>query len=122
MKISQPMLIGMFIVLAIVAYLILANAPGPYDSFARCLAENGVKMYGASWCPHCNDEKHMFGASWRYMDYVECGAPDGSELQVCKDAGVTAYPTWEFANGTKEAKVFSLEELGARTGCPLTEG
>ena len=23
------------------------------DAFAKCLSDNGIKMYGAYWCPHC---------------------------------------------------------------------
>ncbi|MFH1400946.1 MAG: hypothetical protein ABIH41_05485, partial [Nanoarchaeota archaeon] len=33
------------------------------DDFARCLTQSGATMYGASWCPHCNDQKEMFGSS-----------------------------------------------------------
>ena len=33
------------------------SGPSQYDGFAKCLSENGVKMYWAYWCPHCNDQK-----------------------------------------------------------------
>lgn len=105
----------------IAAYFILSSSPGIYDALAKCLSEKGVKMYGASWCPHCNDEKHMFGSSWKYMNYVECSAPGGGQAQECAQAGIRQYPTWEWANGTREAKVFTLEQLGAASGCPLNQ-
>ena len=34
-----------------------------YDAFARCLKDRQVKMYGAYWCPHCAEQKEMFGES-----------------------------------------------------------
>src|SRR3989344_3569664 len=39
--------------------------PGKYDPFAQCLTDNGAKMFGAYWCPHCSDQKKMFGSSWK---------------------------------------------------------
>ena len=33
-----------------------------YDSFAQCLATKQAKMYGLYWCPHCVEQKEMFGA------------------------------------------------------------
>jgi len=32
-----------------------------YDAFAKCLASKQAKMYGLYWCPHCIDQKEMFG-------------------------------------------------------------
>jgi hypothetical protein len=118
--ISQPVLIaGIFIALVVAGYFLLANAPGKYDSFAQCLSDKGVKMYGAFWCPHCKDQKEMFGSSWKYVDYVECSTPDGSaQLQVCTDAGIKGYPTWDIG-GTKKDGVLTLGELSQETGCPL---
>ena len=43
-----------------------------YDSFAKCLAAQQAKMYGLYWCPHCAEQKGMFGASFRYVPYQEC--------------------------------------------------
>ena len=42
-----------------------------YDSFAKCIASKNAKMYGLYWCPHCGDQKREFGASFRYVPYVE---------------------------------------------------
>ena len=30
-------------------------------------------MYGLYWCPHCIDQKVMFGDHFSYVTYVECG-------------------------------------------------
>lgn len=99
-----------------------------YDTFARCLGEKQVKMYGAYWCPHCAEQKEKFGASFANVPYVECGIPGnsrGGETQQCKDEGIKKFPTWVLpptaANPQweRQERVFSLEELSARSGCAL---
>jgi hypothetical protein len=93
-----------------------------YDAFARCLSDKGVKMYGAWWCPHCQEQKAMFDAAFKYAPYVECGLPkDTSKAQpVCTDAGIKHFPTWQFPPvGDRVEGVVPLEDLSLRTGCPL---
>lgn len=93
-----------------------------YDAFARCLKDRGATMYGAYWCPHCQDQKKMFGASFEFAPYVECGVQGDTRArtQVCQDAGIKHYPTWQFPpTGERVERVFELEELSERTGCPL---
>ena len=31
-----------------------------YDHLTACLRDNGSVMFGASWCPHCADQKKLF--------------------------------------------------------------
>lgn len=85
------------------------------DALAKCLTEKGAVMYGASWCSHCAEQKALFGSSFQYVTYVECAEGDG-QAQVCKDAGVTAYPAWkidgQLSYGTKP-----LAELARLAGC-----
>jgi hypothetical protein len=93
-----------------------------YDAFAQCLSDRGVKFYGAWWCPHCTEQKEEFGASIDQVPYIECGVKGDTraKTQVCKDAGITHYPTWQFPPmGERVERVFSLEELRDRTGCSL---
>ena len=100
-----------------------AVAKGEYDTFASCLAERGAKFYGAFWCPNCAAQKELFGASAKKLPYVECSPPNRKgQYAVCRDAGITRYPTWEFADGTRVAGVQPLEALAEKTGCPLHEG
>ncbi len=93
---------------------------GKYDAFVKCLADKGVKLYGAYWCPHCQEQKKMFGDSFKYVNYIECTA-EGSNKQneVCVAAGISGYPTWIFADGRKESGAKSLEELSKISGCAL---
>lgn len=92
-----------------------------YDSFAQCLAAKQAKMYGLYWCPHCADQKAMFGASFRYVPYVEC-AMKGSPKELapeCKVAGVTLFPSWQFGMDPPHEGVLALQVLSQKTGCSL---
>lgn len=93
-----------------------------YDGFARCLTQRQLKMYGAFWCPHCSDQKELFGDSFEYAPYIECGVKGNTrqETSACSDAGIKNFPTWQFPpTGERVERVFSLEELSERSGCPL---
>jgi uncharacterized membrane protein/glutaredoxin len=81
-------------------------------ALARHLAEVGAKNYGAYWCPHCHEQKELFGQqAFALIDYVECD-PKGKNArpQMCKEAGVAGYPTWQI-NGQVYPGVQRLETL-----------
>lgn len=104
------------------AYYLGHRSQHKYDAFARCLGDRGVRMYGAYWCPHCQEQKEKFSASFKYAPYVECGVKGDThaEEQVCKDAGIKHFPTWQFPpTGERVERVFTLEELSDRSGCSL---
>lgn len=92
------------------------SAPGPEDPWVRSLAEhltkNNAKFYGASWCPHCNEQKNLFGSSVKRIPYVECspGGPRAPQAQDCKDKNIQSYPTW-IINGQRLTGVQSLDAL-----------
>lgn len=91
-----------------------------YDAFAKCLAARQAKMYGLYWCPHCIDQKQMFGASFRYVPYVECAIKGSKELAPeCKIAGAKLFPSWQFGTDPPKEGVLSLEALSDKTGCSL---
>ncbi|HLZ43935.1 MAG TPA: hypothetical protein VKQ11_23425 [Candidatus Sulfotelmatobacter sp.] len=91
-----------------------------YDSFAKCLAGKQAKMYGLYWCPHCADQKAMFGSAFQYVPYVECAIKGSRELApACKIAGVRLFPSWQFENEPPKEGVLSLEALSQKTGCSL---
>jgi hypothetical protein len=91
-----------------------------YDNFAKCLASKQTKMYGLYWCPHCAEQKAMFGKAFRYVPYVECAIKGSRELTpACKAAGVKLFPSWQFGADSPKEGVFPLEELSDKTGCSL---
>lgn len=80
---------------------------------AKHLKQTDAKMFGAFWCPHCADQKKLFGIqAIAEMPYVEC-APEGPQpqLELCqaeltkaseklrpiigRDAG---FPTWKIGD------------------------
>lgn len=112
-------IIGLIVVGAI--FLVKeGNKPGELNTFAQCIEQSGAKFYGAFWCPHCQNQKQLFGKSAEFLPYVECSTPDSQgQLDVCKQAGITGYPTWVFPNGSKVSGEQTLEELAEKTGCEL---
>ncbi len=118
--------IGVVVVVVVGALVFLQNAsnkPNRLDSFAACLGEKDAKFYGAFWCPHCADQKKLFGTSTKLLPYIECSTPDSKGVnQVCVDAGIKSYPTWIFADGTRQTGVISLENLAEKTSCVIPTG
>jgi len=90
------------------------------DGFAKCVTKSGAKMYGAWWCPHCADQKELFGFAFQYVNYIEC-SPKGqkTENDTCKQAGVKNFPTWQFYDGTRLEGTLQLKELSGKTACKL---
>jgi thiol-disulfide isomerase/thioredoxin len=114
--------IVVFLVVGIIWLVKIPSKSGKLDAFATCIKDSGAIFYGAFWCPHCQNQKAMFGASAKLLPYVECSTPDGnSQLPICIDAGVESYPTWEYADGTRETGEISLERLSEKTACPLSQ-
>lgn len=98
------------------------TAEGGNDSrvaLAECLTEKGAKLYASYWCPHCVQQKKAFGAGADKLDYVECAIPGNprEQTQECKDAGITDYPTWVFADGSRVTSEQTLEFLAEQTEC-----
>jgi uncharacterized membrane protein/glutaredoxin len=75
-------------------------------ALADHLRESGATFYGAYWCPHCQEQKQMFGTAASRLPYVECDAR-GTNAQpaACQAAGVRAYPTWVIGGQTIEGEI-----------------
>lgn len=114
--------IGIVIAAGLGAMLLVYRPAGPSNlaPFAQCLKEKGAVFYGAFWCPHCQTQKAMFGSAVNELPYVECSTPDGrNQLPACRDANITGYPTWQFADGSRLSGEVQLETLAEKTGCSL---
>ena len=129
MKVSKSMWVGWIsipVALFVVIFFATGNgmleAAGQYDEFAQCLAEEGVTMYGAYWCPHCMEQKQMFGASWNHVNYVECSLSNKAGItNACSDANIKAYPTWEFQNGLRIEGEIPFEKISSLSGCKIDQ-
>ena len=119
------LLVIIFIVGAIAAVRLSEekNAPtsAAVSALAECLTQKGAKMYGAYWCSHCQRQKKLFGDAADKLPYVECGVQGdpAAQAQVCKDAGITGYPTWVLPNGERQSGEIKLADLAAKSGCPF---
>jgi hypothetical protein len=100
-------------------YLGLRKRASRLDAFAQCLAAKQVKMYGLYWCMHCAEQKEIFGESFKYVPYEECGIKGSrSEAPSCIQEGVKNFPAWQFASERHEG-VLSLQVLSEKSGCSL---
>jgi hypothetical protein len=89
------------------------------DNFAKCVATKST-FYGSFWCPHCEDQKKLFGDSFKYIHYVECAVPRSRQISFeCMAARIRVTPTWIFSDGERREGVQSLQQLGDKTGCRL---
>ena len=86
-------------------------------ALAEHLTASGAKIYTAYWCPHCHDQKELFGRqATEKLTVVEC-APDGrnSQRELCEAKKIEAYPTWEI-NGQLDSGVKPLAKLAEASG------
>lgn len=86
-------------------------------ALAEHLSDRGVVMYSAWWCPHCNDQKQLFGReAVEQLTIIECAA-DGRDNQkeLCDSKGIQGFPSWEI-DGVLEAGVKPLGQLAERSG------
>ena len=84
---------------------------------AEHLTAKGAVMYSAYWCPHCHEQKELFGkeASAK-LKIVEC-APDGrnNQADLCRAKNIQGFPSWEI-NGKLDSGVKPLQKLAELSG------
>ncbi len=117
---STKTILGIFVALAVIAAIRFipwgtTTANAAVETFAKCLAAKNVVMYGAEWCPHCKNQKQLFGTAFKYVPYVEC--PENT--QKCIAAGIEGYPTWITPDGTKLVGEQSFQQLSEASSCPF---
>ena len=68
---------------------------GPLDDFAKCLKNNGAKMYGSYTCSVCKKQRELFGPSFHHVGEIECH-PRGEnpQTQLCLEKDIKKTPTW----------------------------
>jgi len=119
---TRYIMIAIVIIIAFAAayYFLWYKHTSRLDAFAKCLTAKQAKMYGAFWCPHCEEQKEKFGSSFQYAPYIECGIKGSKGIEpVCTQAGIKRFPTWIFADGTRVEGKHELDFLGQETGCSL---
>jgi len=97
---------GIVIVLALHFYY--SGTPGTpaaaedpkLSSLVDHLVKIDAKFYGAFWCPHCKEQKRLFGASADRLPYIECSPHGrrGPQSVKCQARRIRTYPTWIIDN------------------------
>ena len=66
-------------------------------TFSQCLADNGVKAYGAGWCGYCKQFKEAFGGAEQIAPfYIECQNADQTPTEyasLCQEEEIRGFPT-----------------------------
>ena len=86
-------------------------------ALAQHLTAIGAKKYGAFWCPHCFEQKQLFGQeAFDEVTYIECaeGGKD-PQPQACQAAGIQSFPTWEI-DGKFYPGIKTPDELAELSG------
>jgi hypothetical protein len=86
-------------------------------ALAEHLSSTGAVMYSAYWCPHCHEQKELFGKqATDKLKVVEC-APDArnSQAALCESKKIQAFPSWEIA-GRIDSGVKPLAKLAELSG------
>lgn len=98
-------------------YAITTDSGASEIALAQHLKKVGAKMYGAFTCPHCQNQKHLFGQeAARQINYIECH-PEGKNTRtnLCQAAKIQGLPTWEI-NGQFYQGEKTLQELADLSG------
>ena len=87
------------------------------DALADHLTKIDAKFYGASWCPHCKEQKRMFGAAADRLPYIECSpqGPGSRQAPICEMMHIEGYPTW-IINGRQYKGALTPEDLAIASG------
>ena len=100
-----------------VAPLVTTESTPASIALAEHLTSSGAVMYSAYWCPHCHEQKELFGKQASdQLKVVEC-APDGENNQadLCRSKGLEGFPSWEI-NGSIDSGVKGLDTLAELSG------
>ncbi len=96
-----------------VGWEITTNSGESEIALARHLKKIGAKEYSAWWCPHCHEQKLIFGKqAYSELDITDCVSADNPRIpkDVCVAAKIEGYPTW-IVNGKSYSGVQNLTEL-----------
>lgn len=98
-------------------YAITTSSGAAEIALVQHLKQTGAKMYGAFTCPHCQNQKQLFGKeAASQLNYIECH-PEGKNARpdLCQAANIQGFPTWEI-NGKFYQSEKTLQELADLSG------
>ena len=98
-------------------FVITTSSGASEIALAQHLKQVGAKMYGSFTCPHCQNQKQLFGKeAASQLNYIECH-PEGKNARtnLCQAANIQGLPTWEI-NGQFYQGEKTLQELADLSG------
>ena len=81
-------------------------------SLAQCLSSVGAVMYGSDTCPHCLEQKNLFGTAFAEIKYVNCDF----NAEACRKENVQYFPMWVI-KGKTYLGVQNFNQLSQFSGC-----
>ena len=81
------------------------------EEIINCLLSKKIKLYIASSCSFCEEQKEIFGEYFDKMDVENCNrGNDWSE--ACRKEEINSVPTWAFSKNLRmqKDKILSCEE------------
>ncbi len=92
--------------------------------FSNCLAEKGLKVYGAGWCGHCQNLIEYFGGEEAISPiFIECSDAQRNPTEnagLCEKEGITGYPTIKI-DGESYTGARTFEAFAEATGCSVPD-
>jgi len=87
-------------------YAITTSSGASEIALAQHLNKVGAKMYGAFTCPHCQNQKHLFGQEAAgQFNYIECHPRrKNARPDLCQAANIQGFPTWEINRQSIKAR------------------
>ena len=90
------------------------------QEFSSCLAEKGLRIYGAGWCGYCQKLIETFGGA-QNMEGVLIECSDANQqptehAQLCSDQEIKGFPTIKLNDETVQISR-TLEAMAEATGC-----
>jgi uncharacterized membrane protein len=84
---------------------------------AQHLRSIGAKEYTAWWCPHCHEQKLLFGKqAYEQLSVIECDhVGKKAQPDTCDAARVESFPTWDI-KGQRLVGKQTLEKLSEISG------
>lgn len=107
------------VLIALGVFAVSPAGASPYQvQLARHLASTRAVMYGAFWCPHCQEQKEMFAEAGSMLPYVECDPKGaGGRPDLCEKASVKSFPTWVIGDQRLEGTQ-TLDDLAKASKFP----
>ncbi len=84
------------------------------ESFASCLTDREVTLYGSDTCANCLNQKKMFGKAFEKVHYVNCDF----QKEACDNRHIRVYPVWISGRKTLVG-LQSLPDLAKFSNCKL---